>query len=121
MCDIKALSSLSKSKDLKLAIDNTFMSPYGQNPLCLGADVVMHSATKFIGGHSDLIGGVLITDNSIIAEKLYFIQRSGGAVLSPFDSWLLLRSTKTISTSLSRVLSMLITSRHLTMWEVSPL
>ena len=66
LCDIKALSSLSKSKDLKLAIDNTFMSPYGQNPLCLGADVVMHSATKFIGGHSDLIGGVLITDLSLI-------------------------------------------------------
>ena len=102
LCDIKALSSLSKSKDLKLAIDNTFMSPYGQNPLCLGADVVMHSATKFIGGHSDLIGGVLITDNSIIAEKLYFIQRSGGAVLSPFDSWLLLRSTKTLALRFQR-------------------
>ena len=97
LCDIKALSNLSKSKGLKLAIDNTFMSPYGQSPIGLGADVVMHSATKFIGGHSDLIAGVLITNDSELAENLYFIQKSGGAILSPFDSWLLLRSTKTLA------------------------
>ena len=90
LCDIEALSKLSKSKGLKLAIDNTFMSPYGQSPIGLGADVVMHSATKFIGGHSDLIAGVLITNDSKLAEKLYFIQKSGGAVLSPFDSWMCL-------------------------------
>jgi cystathionine beta-lyase/cystathionine gamma-synthase len=72
------------------------MSPYGQSPIQLGADIVMHSATKYIGGHSDLISGVLITDNELLAEKLYFIQKSGGAVPSPFDCWLLLRSTKTL-------------------------
>ena len=97
LCDIDALSSLCSAKSVKLAIDNTFMSPYGQNPLKLGADVVMHSATKFIGGHSDLVAGVLITNNSSLAERLYFIQKSGGAILSPFDSWMLLRSTKTLA------------------------
>ena len=102
LCDIEALSNLSKSKGVQLAIDNTFMSPYGQNPISLGADVVMHSATKFIGGHSDLIAGVLITDDSSIAEKLYFIQKSGGAILSPFDSWMLLRSTKTLALRFQR-------------------
>ena len=68
-----------------------------KSPLKLGADVVMHSATKFIGGHSDLVAGVLITNNSSLAEKLYFVQKSGGAILSPFDSWMLLRSTKTLA------------------------
>ena len=102
LCDIEALSNLSKSKGIHLAIDNTFMSPYGQNPISLGADVVMHSATKFIGGHSDLVAGVLITDDSSIAEKLYFIQKSGGAILSPFDSWMLLRSTKTLALRFQR-------------------
>ena len=97
LCDINGLSKLSKSKGVKLAIDNTFMSPYGQSPISLGADVVMHSATKFIGGHSDLIAGVLITNDISLAQKLYFIQKSGGAVLSPFDSWMLLRSTKTLA------------------------
>ena len=97
LCDIEALSNLSKSRGVKLAIDNTFMSPYGQSPIGLGADVVMHSATKFIGGHSDLLAGILITDDLPLADKIYFIQKSGGAILSPFDSWLLLRSTKTLA------------------------
>ncbi|MBA64915.1 MAG: cystathionine gamma-synthase [Candidatus Marinimicrobia bacterium] len=96
LCDIQAISDLCLDNNIKLAIDNTFMSPYGQNPLKLGADVVMHSATKFIGGHSDLVAGVLITNNSSLAEQLYFIQKSGGAILSPFDCWMLLRSTKTL-------------------------
>jgi cystathionine beta-lyase/cystathionine gamma-synthase len=78
------------------------MSPYGQNPLALGADVVMHSATKFIGGHSDLLAGALVTSNSNLAEKLYFIQKSGGAVPSPFDCWLMLRSTKTMELRVQR-------------------
>ena len=102
LCDIEALSALCTSKDVKLAIDNTFMSPYGQNPLSLGADLVMHSATKFIGGHSDLVAGVLITNDSSLAERLYFIQKSGGAILSPFDSWILLRSTKTLALRVQR-------------------
>lgn len=96
LCDIKSISELCKQHNLKLAVDNTFMSPYGQSPLSLGADIVMHSTTKFIGGHSDIIGGALITNNKQLAEKLYFIQKSGGAVPSPFDCWMLLRSTKTL-------------------------
>tara|TARA_A100000164_G_scaffold294225_1_gene267985 strand:- start:510 stop:1679 length:1170 start_codon:yes stop_codon:yes gene_type:complete len=96
LCDINKVSILCNKHSIKLAVDNTFMSPYGQSPLNLGADIIMHSATKYIGGHSDLIAGVLITNNDSIAEQLYFIQKSAGAVLSPFDSWLLLRSTKTL-------------------------
>ena len=97
LCDIKATAEICKDKNILLSVDNTFMSPYGQSPIGLGADVVMHSATKFIGGHSDLIAGVLITNDSALATNLYFIQKSGGAVLSPFDSWMLLRSTKTLA------------------------
>ena len=97
LCDITLIANLCKNNDVKLAVDNTFMSPYGQNPLKLGADIVMHSATKFIGGHSDLIAGVLITNDTFLAEELYFIQKSGGAISSPFDCWLLLRSTKTMA------------------------
>ena len=97
LCDISLIANLCREHNVKLAVDNTFMSPYGQNPLNLGADIVMHSATKFIGGHSDLIAGVLITNNSSLAEELYFIQKSGGAIPSPFDCWLLLRSTKTMA------------------------
>ena len=96
LCDIKAIAQLCKSHDVKLAVDNTFMRPYGQNPLAFGADLVMHSATKSIGGHSDLLGGVLITNEKELADRLYFIQKSGGAVPSPFDCWMLLRSTKTM-------------------------
>ena len=88
LCDIALIANLCKNNDVKLAVDNTFMSPYGQNPLKLGADIVMHSATKFIGGHSDLIAGVLITNDTVLAEELYFIQKSGGAISSPFDCWL---------------------------------
>ncbi len=102
LCDIKETSKLCKEKDVLLAVDNTFMSPYGQSPIALGADVVMHSATKYIGGHSDLISGVLITNNRSIADSLYFIQKSGGAIPSPFDSWLLLRSTKTLGLRVQR-------------------
>lgn len=97
LCDIKQTSDLCKTNNICLVVDNTFMSPYGQSPLSLGADVVMHSATKFIGGHSDLIAGALITNDNTLAEKFYFVQKSGGAIPSPFDCWLLLRSTKTIA------------------------
>ncbi|MEO2159918.1 MAG: PLP-dependent aspartate aminotransferase family protein, partial [bacterium] len=94
--DVRSLSEICKSKDVQLGVDNTFMSPYGQSPLAFGADLVMHSATKSIGGHSDLLGGVLITNEKELADRLYFIQKSGGAVPSPFDCWMLLRSTKTM-------------------------
>lgn len=102
LCDIKETSELCKKEKVFLAVDNTFMSPYGQSPIALGADVVMHSATKYIGGHSDLISGVLITNKKPIADSLYFIQKSGGAIPSPFDSWLLLRSTKTLGLRVQR-------------------
>ena len=102
LCDIKETSKICMDHNILLAVDNTFMSPYGQNPLTIGADVVMHSATKFIGGHSDVLAGALITNDSSLAEKLYFVQKSGGAVPSPFDCWLLLRSTKTMELRVQR-------------------
>ena len=102
LCDIAETSKLCMDHNILLAVDNTFMSPYGQNPLAIGADVVMHSATKFIGGHSDILAGALITNDSSLAEKLYFVQKSGGAVPSPFDCWLLLRSTKTMELRVQR-------------------
>jgi cystathionine beta-lyase/cystathionine gamma-synthase len=97
LCDIKSTAKLCQTHGIKLAVDNTFMSPYGQNPLALGATLVLHSATKFIGGHSDVIGGALITNEKVLADQLYFIQKSAGAVPSPFDCWMLLRSTKTLA------------------------
>lgn len=100
--DIKSLSEICKSKGSLLAVDNTFLSPYGQRPLGLGADIVMHSSTKFIGGHSDLIGGILVTNSKPLADQLYFIQKSGGAIPSAFDCWLLLRSAKTLSLRVQR-------------------
>ena len=102
LCDIAETSKLCMDHNILLAVDNTFMSPYGQNPLTIGADVVMHSATKFIGGHSDILAGALVTNDSKLAEKLYFVQKSGGAVPSPFDCWLLLRSTKTMELRVQR-------------------
>ena len=97
LTDIRQTADLCQAHNIKLAVDNTFMSPYGQRPLDMGADVVMHSATKFIGGHSDLIAGALITNDIDLAEQLHFIQKSGGAIPSPFDCWILLRSTKTMA------------------------
>ena len=102
LCDIAETSKLCMDQNILLAVDNTFMSPYGQNPLTIGADVVMHSVTKFIGGHSDILAGALVTNDSKLAEKLYFVQKSGGAVPSPFDCWLLLRSTKTMELRVQR-------------------
>lgn len=95
--DIAAVSELCKKHNLLFAVDNTFMSPYGQRPIEQGADCVMHSSTKFIGGHSDVLGGILVAKNKDLAEKLHFIQKSGGAIPSPFDAWLLLRSVKTMA------------------------
>lgn len=95
--DIQALSSIAHEKDLLVAVDNTFMSPYFQNPLIQGADLVMHSATKYLNGHSDIIGGILVTNNDQLAEQLNFITMSTGAVASPFDSYLAMRSLKTLS------------------------
>src|SRR5207249_11943197 len=80
-----------------LAVDNTFATPYLQRPLELGADIVLHSLTKYLGGHSDLIGGFAATSDPTIAERLYFLQKSLGAVPGPFDCWLVLRGLKTLA------------------------
>ena len=95
--DIAEVSELCKKHNLLFAVDNTFMSPYGQRPIEQGADCVMHSSTNFIGGHSDILGGILVAKNKELSEKLHFIQKSGGAIPSPFDAWLLLRSVKTMA------------------------
>ena len=95
--EIQEVSKICKEHGIKLAVDNTFMSSFGQRPLEFGADCVMHSSTKFSGGHSDVLGGILVAKDEDLAKRLHFIQKSGGAIPSPFDSWLLLRSVKTMS------------------------
>lgn len=87
---------LAKEKGLIVIVDNTFMSPYLQNPIKLGADIVVHSATKFIGGHSDVVGGLAVVKGEELASKVYFVQNAFGAVLGPQDCWLLLRGLKTL-------------------------
>ncbi|CEG38197.1 cystathionine gamma-lyase [Plasmopara halstedii] len=94
--DIQAVAKFAKSHNLLLVVDNTFMSPYFQNPLTLGADIVMHSITKYINGHSDVVGGVVITNSEDINTKLRFIQNGIGAVPSPFDCYMALRGLKTL-------------------------
>lgn len=100
--DIEALSNISKSNNLILVVDNTFASPYLQNPLNLGADIVMHSATKYLAGHSDVVLGALMLNDEEIAEKLYFIQNSSGAVPGPQDCFLTLRGIKTLHVRMQR-------------------
>lgn len=95
--DLQAVASIAKEHKLISVVDNTFMSPYFQTPLDFGVDIVLHSTTKYINGHSDVIGGVVITSNEELKEKLKFLQNSIGAVPSPFDCWLVLRSTKTLA------------------------
>ncbi len=100
--DIQAVSVLAKEKNILLAVDNTFASPYLQNPLLLGADIVMHSATKYIAGHSDLILGALIVNSKNIEEQLRFIQNASGAVPGPMDCFLTLRGIKTLAVRMER-------------------
>lgn len=97
MADIEKVSSLARKHNILVSVDNTFMSPYGQRPLDLGADIVMHSTTKFLSGHSDVLSGALMVNDEDAAEKITLIQNTGGALPSPFDAWLLLRSVKTLS------------------------
>jgi cystathionine beta-lyase/cystathionine gamma-synthase len=100
--DIKGISELAKNNDCLLAVDNTFATPYLQNPLVLGADIVMHSVTKYLGGHSDVVMGALVCSDDELAEKLYFIQNSSGAVCGPMDSFLVLRGIKTLHLRMQR-------------------
>jgi cystathionine gamma-lyase len=100
--DISAMSKLAKKAGAMLAVDNTFATPYLQTPLDLGADIVMHSATKYLGGHSDVVMGALITSNDDIAKEMYRIQNSSGAVTGPMDSFLVLRGIKTLHLRMQR-------------------
>ena len=100
--DIEEASAFAKKHDCLLAVDNTFASPYLQNPLNLGADIIMHSATKYLGGHSDVVMGVLVVNDDELAEQLYFIQNSSGAVCGPMDSFLVLRGIKTLHLRMQR-------------------
>ena len=100
--DIAAIASLAHNAGAKLLVDNTFASPYLQLPLSLGADVVVHSTTKYLGGHSDVVGGAIITSDSELAERCAFLRNSAGAVPGPFDSWLTLRGIKTLAVRMER-------------------
>jgi cystathionine beta-lyase len=100
--DIKAVAELIKNKNILLAVDNTFATPYLQMPLQLGADIVMHSATKYLGGHSDTVVGALVVRDKELADKLYFIQNASGAVCGPMDSFLVLRGIKTLHVRMQR-------------------
>lgn len=100
--DIKAVSDLAKKHNLLLAVDNTFATPYLQRPLDLGADIIMHSATKYLGGHSDIVVGALVVKDKDLADKLYFLQNASGAVCGPMDSFLTLRGIKTLHVRMQR-------------------
>lgn len=100
--DIKAVSEIVKKNNILLAVDNTFATPYLQQPLDLGADIVMHSATKYLGGHSDVVMGALVVKDKGIADRLYFIQNASGAVCGPQDSFLVLRGIKTLHVRMQR-------------------
>lgn len=102
LIDINSISRLCKKNEILLAVDNTFATPYLQKPLDLGADIVMHSATKYLAGHSDVILGALIVKDDILAEQLYFLQNSSGAICGPMDSFLTLRGIKTLHVRMER-------------------
>lgn len=100
--DIPKVAALAHSHNVRLVVDNTFASPYLQQPLGLGADLVVHSTTKYLGGHSDVVGGALITRHAELAEKLRYHQNAMGAISGPFDSWLVLRGAKTLGVRMDR-------------------
>ena len=102
LVDIKMVADTVKGKDILVAVDNTFATPYIQKPLDLGADIVMHSATKYLGGHSDVIAGALIAKDAELGEKLHFIQFASGGILGPHDSYLVLRGIKTLALRMQR-------------------
>jgi cystathionine gamma-lyase len=102
LCDIKAISEIGRERNVLTVVDNTFMSPYFQNPLDLGADVALHSTTKYLGGHSDVVGGAIMLSNEELYHKLKFSQNAIGAVPSPFDCFLVLRGIKTLAIRMER-------------------
>ncbi len=100
--DIKEVAMLAKAHNLLVAVDNTFLTPFYQRPLTLGADLVIHSGTKFLSGHNDTLAGFLVTDSKELSERLRYIYKTTGACLSPFDSWLLIRGIKTLAIRMER-------------------
>jgi cystathionine beta-lyase len=100
--DIAAVATLAKAHGVLTIVDNTFMTPYLQRPLELGADIVIHSATKYLGGHSDLVAGLVVVKDAALAERLYFLQNATGGVLGPFDAFLLIRGIKTLAVRMDR-------------------
>src|SRR5947209_4757183 len=102
LCDLRAICELSHRHGVEVVVDNTFMSPYFQRPIELGADMVVHSTTKFLNGHSDGLGGVVVCTKPPQAEKLAFLQKCAGAILSPFECWLILRGVKTLAVRMAQ-------------------
>lgn len=102
VADIRLISEYAASKNLLLIVDNTFLTPYFQRPMELGADIVIHSGTKYLGGHNDTLAGFVILNDGALTERLVLIQKSEGAILAPFDSWLLLRGIKTLGVRLEK-------------------
>ncbi len=102
ICDIAEISKIGREKGIPVLVDNTFMTPYFQQPLSLGADLVLHSTTKYLNGHSDSVGGAVITSDDKLHEKIRFNQNAAGAILSPFDSYMILRGTKTLALRMER-------------------
>lgn len=102
ICDIAEIAKLGKEKGIPVLVDNTFMTPFFQQPLSLGADLVLHSTTKYLNGHSDSVGGAVITSDDKLHEKIRFNQNAAGAILSPFDSYMILRGTKTLALRMER-------------------
>jgi cystathionine gamma-lyase len=96
LCDLRAIADIAKRRELQIAVDNTFASPINQRPLELGAHMVVHSSTKYLNGHSDVIGGIVVTNDENIAGELRFLQKAAGAVPGPWDSWLVMRGVKTL-------------------------
>jgi cystathionine gamma-synthase len=100
--DIAAVAAIAKKHDLLLIVDNTFLTPYFQKPFSLGADIVLHSATKYLGGHNDALAGLLVVKDDEVAEKLRFIAKTTGGCLSPFDAFLIVRGIKTLAVRMQR-------------------
>lgn len=102
IADIAAVAQIARDREVRFVVDNTFASPYLQQPLNLGADIVLHSTTKYLGGHSDVVGGVLVTNDQALDEQFAFLQNGAGAVPGPFDAFLTLRGTKTLAVRMER-------------------
>jgi cystathionine beta-lyase/cystathionine gamma-synthase len=102
LCDVRAMSQIAHDGGALLMVDNTFASPFNQHPLELGADVVMHSTTKYLNGHSDIIGGMLVVNDDTLAEEILFVRKSSGTVPGPMDAWLCLRGAKTLHSRMER-------------------